>query len=155
VPHLALLNQILHRSRHIFDRHVGINAVLIEEVNVIRPEALERSLGNGLDLLRLAVQADDLAALNLETKLARDQNLMTHWCQGFADQFFIGMRSIGFSRIKERDAAVHTGANCVDAILLAGCRAQAKAQPHAAHTEGRYFQLAQFAFLHILTPFHS
>jgi hypothetical protein len=31
VPHLAFLDQLLHGSRHVFDRHVGIDAVLVEE----------------------------------------------------------------------------------------------------------------------------
>ena len=33
VLHLALLNQFLHRSRHLFDRDVGIDAVLIEQID--------------------------------------------------------------------------------------------------------------------------
>ena len=40
---LAFLNQVLHRSRHVFDRHVRVNAVLIEQVDGIDPEPLERA----------------------------------------------------------------------------------------------------------------
>ena len=37
VPDLALLDQILHRSRHVLDRHVRVDAVLVEEVDASRP----------------------------------------------------------------------------------------------------------------------
>ena len=32
---LALLNQVLHRSRYVFDRHVRVNTVLIEQIDGI------------------------------------------------------------------------------------------------------------------------
>jgi len=35
------LDQILHRPRHVFDRHVWVDAVLIEEVDRLDPESLE------------------------------------------------------------------------------------------------------------------
>src|SRR5271157_813148 len=54
---LAFLNQVLHRSRYVFDWHVRVNPMLIEQVDDIHPEPLERSLGGLLDVLRPAVQA--------------------------------------------------------------------------------------------------
>ena len=56
VLHLALLDQILHRSGDIFDRHVRIDAVLIEEVDDVGLQPLERSFGDFLDVLGPAVQ---------------------------------------------------------------------------------------------------
>ena len=53
---LALLNQVLHRSRHVFDRHVRVDAVLIEQIDDIGLEALERGLGDLLDVLGPTVQ---------------------------------------------------------------------------------------------------
>ena len=61
VLNLTLLNQILHRSGHVFDRHVRINAVLIEQIDRIGLESLERGFGDFLDVLRPTVQADLLA----------------------------------------------------------------------------------------------
>ena len=55
VLNLALLNQFLHRTRHIFDRHFWINTVLIEQIDDVRPESFQRSFGNFLDVLRPAV----------------------------------------------------------------------------------------------------
>ena len=53
--HLAGLDQIHHRSRYIFDGDVGINAVLIEQVDNIGLEPPERSFGDLLDVLWPAV----------------------------------------------------------------------------------------------------
>ena len=35
MPDLALLNQFFNCSRHIFNRHGGINPVLIKELNAV------------------------------------------------------------------------------------------------------------------------
>jgi hypothetical protein len=34
-------NQLLHRSRDVFDRDIGIDAVLVEQVDVAGPEPLQ------------------------------------------------------------------------------------------------------------------
>ena len=54
---LALLNQFLHRSGHVFDRHVRVNPVLIEQVDGLDLEPLERAFDGLLDVLRPAIQA--------------------------------------------------------------------------------------------------
>ena len=59
---LALLDQVLDRSRHVFDRHVGIDAVLIEQIDAVGPEPLQRGLGDLPDVLRPAVQRPSCAA---------------------------------------------------------------------------------------------
>ena len=53
---LAFLNQVLHGSRYIFDGHVRVNTVLIEEIDDVDLEPFERPLGDLLDVLRPAVQ---------------------------------------------------------------------------------------------------
>ena len=54
--HLAFMDQPLDCSGDIFDRHLRVNAVLVEEVDHIRLEPLERGLGDALDLLGPAIQ---------------------------------------------------------------------------------------------------
>lgn len=53
---LTLLNQILHRSRHVFDRDVRGNPMLVQQVNHIDLEPLERALDGLLDVLWLVIQ---------------------------------------------------------------------------------------------------
>ena len=54
---LAFPDQILDRAGHIFDGHVRVGPVLVEQIDGLDPQALERGLGDPLDLLRPAVQA--------------------------------------------------------------------------------------------------
>jgi hypothetical protein len=48
---LAFLNQHLHRSRHVLDRHIRVDTVLVEQVDSLDPEPLERALGDLPDAL--------------------------------------------------------------------------------------------------------
>jgi hypothetical protein len=57
VPHLALPDQLLHRARHVLDRHARVHAVLVEKVDRFDAEALQHPLGRGPDVLGTAVQA--------------------------------------------------------------------------------------------------
>src|ERR1035438_9363692 len=59
VLHLALLNQILHRSRYVFDRHVQVNTVLVEQIDDICLEPLERCLGDLPDVLWPAIRSEE------------------------------------------------------------------------------------------------
>src|SRR5437762_11328050 len=55
--HLALPDQLLHRPSDVFDRHVRINAMLVEQIYSIDSQTLERPIGNLLDMLRPTIQA--------------------------------------------------------------------------------------------------
>ena len=57
MPHLTLRNEVFDRSRHILDRNVGIDAVLIEKVDHIRSETFQSTLHVFADMFWLAVQA--------------------------------------------------------------------------------------------------
>jgi len=50
VLHLTLVDELLHRSRDVFDGHVRVNAVLIEQIDDIGLESLEGCLGDFLDV---------------------------------------------------------------------------------------------------------
>ena len=43
---LALLDQVLHRAGHVLDRHVRVDAVLIEQVDRVDLQPLRASLGD-------------------------------------------------------------------------------------------------------------
>jgi hypothetical protein len=53
---LTLLNQILYRSGNFFDRHFRIDAVLIEQIDGIDLESLQRGLSHLLNMLGTAIQ---------------------------------------------------------------------------------------------------
>src|SRR5262245_14834630 len=108
VFHLTLLNQVLHRSRHVFDRHVRVDAVLINQVYGLDLESLERRLGDLLDVLWPTIQPHPTwlsVGLKFEPELCGDHHSLTEGSEGFAHEFFVCERAVNFSGIEECDAA--------------------------------------------------
>ena len=74
-PHLALLDQFLHRAHRLFDRHVGVDAVLVIEIDPIDTEAFQARLAGLHHVFRppvdalLAVGALDLPELRHHQRL--------------------------------------------------------------------------------------
>src|SRR5580692_3072212 len=155
VLHLALLNQILHGSSDIFNRYVRINTVLIEQIDDIGLETLQRSLSDFLDVLWTAVQSGLFAGggIQLEPELGGDHHFSTERTQGFAHEFFVGKRAVDFSRVEECDASLHSGADDRDHFLRVSGGAVAKAHSHAAEPKSRDLQVAfsKFSCLHCLS----
>src|SRR5437762_1351258 len=156
VLHLAFLNQLLHRSRHVLDRHVRIDAMLIEQINHIGPESLERTLGDLLDVLRPAIQPrrtlhSTRISSEVEPELGGDDYLLSKRSEPFADEFFICKGAINFSSIEERDAAFDGGVKKRNHLLFIFRRAVRKTHSHAAEPDRRNFQITfpKFALLHI------
>src|SRR2546427_6752831 len=96
-------NQVLPRSRHVFDRHIRVNTVLIEQIDNVGPESLERAIGNLLDVLRPAVEARK--GSKVEPELSRDHHLVPEGSKCFAHELFIGERAVGLGGVEEGDAA--------------------------------------------------
>ena len=66
VFHFALLDQFFYGAGHIFDWHLRVNTVLVEKIDYLGPEPLERSLCNLFDMLGTAVEARLLARVGRE-----------------------------------------------------------------------------------------
>src|SRR5580693_4735414 len=152
VLHLALLNQLFYRSRDLFNRHVRVNAVLIEQIDDIDVEPLQGSLGNLLDVRGPTVQPGLLACgrIKFEPELRGDHHLLTKGSEGFANKQFVRERAVDFGSIEECDAAFDCCSNQRDPVLLDHGGPEAKAQPHAAQSKSRNLQVAfsEFALLH-------
>src|SRR5271165_3204416 len=103
VLHFAFANQVLHRPRYVFNRHVRINAVLIEQVNDIGSKTLKRSLGHLLDVLRPAIEV--WKGSEIESKFCGDHHLLAERSKRLAYEFFIGERAVNLGRVKECDAS--------------------------------------------------
>ena len=57
VLHLALGDQFLHSAGNFLDRHIWIDAMLVEEIDVVGAQPLQAGLGRGLDVLGTAIGA--------------------------------------------------------------------------------------------------
>ena len=99
---LAFLDQVLHRPRHLFDRHVRVDAVLVVEVDGLDPEPLERALGHLLDVLGPAVQAPLLpVGTELVAELGGDHDLVPDGGQRFAHELLVRERTVDWAVSKK------------------------------------------------------
>ena len=106
---LAFLNQLLHRPRHVLDGHVRVDAMLIEQVDGLDLEPLERALDDLLDVLRPAVQArlprPLVVSAEVEPELGGDDHLPAEGGEGLAHQLLVRERAVDLGGVEERDAA--------------------------------------------------
>jgi hypothetical protein len=139
VFHLAFSDQIVDGSRNFLDRHVRVDAVLVQEIDPIRLESLQASLGDLPDMRGLAIQTRLLAAFELEPELRRDDHLIANGGECFTDEFFVRERTVGFCGVEERHSTVDRCPNEGDHLLLVSRRTVAEAHRHAAKSERRNF----------------
>jgi hypothetical protein len=84
---LAFGNQFFHRSSHVLDGHVRIDAVLVEEIDVIGPQTFQGSVGNSLDVLGPTVGSCTAFAgvkIDVEAELCGNHNLVADWLERLA-----------------------------------------------------------------------
>src|SRR5207237_10896733 len=99
----ALLDQLLDRTGDVLDRDVRIDAMLVQQIDAVGTEALERGIDDRLDVLRSAVQSTS-ASFDVEAELRRDPDAVANRRERFSNELFDGVRSVGFSGVEERDA---------------------------------------------------
>ena len=90
--HLAFPNQILYRARNIFDGHIQVHAMLVEEIDGIDLQPFERALANLLNMRRPAVESAPFVAITwicFPAKLCRDDDFAAKRREGLADQLFV------------------------------------------------------------------
>ena len=73
---LAGGDELLDRAGHVLHRHVGIDAVLVEQVDALHAQPAQGGLDRCLDVLRPAVQTGPAAAVEGETELGGDDDLL-------------------------------------------------------------------------------
>ena len=155
VTHLALGNQIPDRTRHVLDRNLRIDAVLIEQIDTVGTQPRERGIADFADMFGTAVEALDRFAgfrfsSGAKPELGRDRHMLADRCQRRTDHFLTDERTVDLRRIEEGDAALIGAAQQGVAVLLRQLRTIGPAHTHAAKPQSRDFEpLAEF------TPVHS
>ena len=73
--HLPFAHELGHRADDVLDRHRGIDAMLVEQIDVIGLQPAQRAFDGLADVRRPAVHAGDAAVLvELEAELRRDDD---------------------------------------------------------------------------------
>jgi hypothetical protein len=156
VVDLACADQVLDRAGHVLDRHVRVDPVLVEQVDAVGLEPLERGVGDLPDPLRPAVHAR-LGIPVLEAELGGDHYLVAERRQGLAHQLLVGEGAIGFGGVEERHSVLERVSDQRDRILFFQSGAIGEVQSHAAEAQGRNFEatVTEFALLHFRSPSNS
>jgi len=141
----ALLYEVLHCSRDIFDGHFEVDAMLIEEIDGVDAEALERGFGDLLDVFGAAVQLVPFAVavrICIPAKFRSDDNMSTERLECFSDEFFVGERSVDFGGIEEGDSPRYGCAKERNHLLFVFWRTIRPTHTHAAEANGGNFEIA-------------
>ena len=139
VQDLARGDQVLDRARHVLDRHVGIDTMLVQEIDAVGSEALERGIDHRLDVVGPAVETSS-AALEVEAEFGSDADAVTDWRQRFPDEFLVRERPVDLGGIEERDASPMGFAQDADALASIRRRAVVGAEAHGASAQRRDLQ---------------
>ncbi len=154
--YFALPDQILHGSRHIFDGHVQIDAMLVEQIDCVNPEPPERRLGHLADMLRPAVQRvppSGVLRCRFPAKFRGNHHLPAEGSQCFSCQLFVRERTVDLGGVKKCDSSLYGRPDQTDRRLLLGRRPKTEAQSHAAQAQSRNLEttLPQHALLHTVS----
>src|SRR3954467_6501316 len=124
--------------------------MLIEQVDAIGPEPLQRRVSNRTDLRRPAVEASYFTVDDVEPELRGDRHPVSDRLQGFPDEVFVRVGPVHFGCIEERHACVDGCPDDGDAVLARRWPSVALADTHAAETERGNLESIQTqrAFLH-------
>ncbi len=155
MPDLAFSDQCLDRAGDILNRDIGVDAVLVEEINDIGLQTLQCLVGHRPDLFRPAVHAA-LATIGIEveTEFRSDHHLLAEGRERFSQKLLVLIRAIGLGRVEEGHAAFKRPPDQCCRFLNIRRRAITITQPHAAETDDRDFQsaLSKFTLLHRRFP---
>src|SRR6266702_5963159 len=154
---LTLGDQVLDGTGNIFDRHLRIDTMLVEEINAVSPQPRQTGIRYGLDVLGSAIGSHAAFAglhVNVKAELGCDSYLIANRCQRLSDKLLVDPGAINLSRVEQCHATVVSGANELNHLLLVGRRSISGAHAHASKSECRYLKIAvsKLTFLHIPTP---
>ena len=71
MPDFSLGDEVFDGARHIFDRHIRIDAMLIQQIDRLHAYPPERGFGDLLDVFRPAVKATRSVGIGLKPEFGR------------------------------------------------------------------------------------
>ena len=135
VAHLPLLDQPGHRADRLLDRHGGIDAVLVVEVDHLDAEALEGGLAGLLHVVGPAVHAVRPARVLRLAELGGEEDLVADALQRLADHRLVVAPAIHVGAVEMRDAEIDGVADQLDGLRVVRVAIDA-GERHAAEADG-------------------
>jgi hypothetical protein len=136
VADLPRLHELGHRADGLLDRDLGIDAVLVVEVDVIDAEPPEGCVARLVDVLRRSVDAEVGPALVADVaELGGEHDLVTTPLDCLADEPFVGERAVHVGGVEEGDAEVEGAMDRRDRLCIVAPGVEV-GHAHAAEAEG-------------------
>src|SRR5208282_1617735 len=98
--HLALFDQPRHRAYGLFDRRVGIDAMLVVKIDCIDAEAFQAALDRLANVLGLSVDAPEALGSAYDSELGGDHRLAAPPANRAPDQFLVLVGTIHVRRVQ-------------------------------------------------------
>ena len=121
--HLAGGDEGFDGAGDVFDGDLGIDAVLVEEVDAVGAEAGQHGVGDADDVVGAAVEAGGAGAglrIDVEAEFGGDDDVVADGGEGGADEVFVGPGAVGFGGVEEGDAEVVRAADDADGVGAVG-----------------------------------
>jgi hypothetical protein len=152
VAHLALAHQLRHGAHRVLDRRLGIDPVLVVQVDRLDAEPLQRRLAGLANIVRPAAESHVVAVgLAHDAELRRHDDALSTPGDRPADEFLVGADAIDVGGVEQRDAAVERPVDGGDRLVFVAPAVEFR-HAHAAETDGGRFELAEPTLLHVLYP---
>src|ERR1035437_8976345 len=148
--HLAGRDQLAHRPHRLLDGYVGVDAVLVVEVDVIDTEPLQAGVAGAVHMLGGAVDGHAPVRRALETELRGDHDLGAMPGNGLPDKPLVGERPVHVGGVEEVDAKLQGTMDRGDRLALIAVRGGAVevGHAHAAEPDRGHLEVAEPASLH-------
>ncbi|GAA1728738.1 hypothetical protein GCM10009809_25410 [Isoptericola hypogeus] len=149
MAYLALRDQLADRAGDVLDGHVGVDAVLVEQVDPVGAQSPQRRVRDASDLLGPAVEAA-LPALDVEAELRGDDDLVADGLERLAHELLVDVRAVDLGGVDEGHTAVDRPAQDGDHVVtVAGVRAVGLGHAHGPEADRRDLEpLSEGACVH-------
>ncbi len=134
---LAGVDQHRHRADRLLDRDVGVDPMLVVEVDVIDAETPQRSVARGEHVFRAPVDPalGGILAVAHDPELGRQHDLVAPARDRAADEQLVVADRVHVRRVEHRHAKVERAMDRRDRLALVG-RPVELGHPHAAQPFG-------------------
>ncbi len=109
---LAFADQVFHHPCDVPDRHVRVDTVMVERIDVIGFQSIQRTLDSNPEMLGATVEyLLFIVVAEGEAELGGDHHLIAHRRQGFDHHLLVQVRAVDLGGIKKDQAAIRCRAN--------------------------------------------
>lgn len=111
------MDEVPDRACHIFDGHVRVDAMLVEDVDMIGPEAFQSRICDVADALGAAVETVRWHTVP-EAELRGDHHMLANGLQRLSYNLLIETRPISLGGVEKGDTTGMGGANETNCITV-------------------------------------